>query len=264
VQRLLITGAAGGIGRVMRSQLAGLADVVRLSDRVPISDLSAQEEFVLADLADRAAVARAVAGVDAIVHLGGVSTEAAFEPIVQANIVGLYHLYEAARAHGQPRILFASSNHTIGFYHQDERIDADAPVRPDSLYGVSKCFGEALARMYFHKFAQETAIVRIGSCIEKPRDHRMLATWLSYADFARLAARVFSVPRLGCPTIYGASANAQSWWDNTQAAYLGWQPQDSAEAWRAEIEACAPRPARDDALVVYQGGTFTAQPLVDV
>jgi len=262
MQRLLITGAAGGIGRVMRSKLAGLADVIRLSDREGIEDLGAQEEFIQADLADRAAVERAVAGVDAIVHLGGVSTEAAFEPILQANIVGLYHLYEAARAHGQPRILFASSNHTIGFYRQDERIDADAPVRPDSLYGVSKCFGEALARLYFHKFAQETAIVRIGSCFAKPTNHRMLATWLSYDDFARLATRVFSVPRLGCPTIYGASANGQSWWDNTQAAYLGWQPQDSAEAWRAEVEAHAPRPAADDPLVVYQGGTFTAQPLV--
>jgi len=263
VQRLLITGAAGGVGRVMRSKLAGLADVIRLSDRVEITDVGAQEEFVQADLADRAAVVRAVAGVDAIVHLGGISTEAAFDPILQANIVGLYHLYEAARAQGQPRILFASSNHTIGFYRQDEYIDADVPVRPDSLYGVSKCFGEALARMYFHKFGQETAIVRIGSCFTKPGNVRMLATWLSYDDLARLAARVFSIPRLGCPTIYGASANAQSWWNNAQATYLGWQPQDSAEAWRAEVEANTPRPEADDPLVVYQGGTFTAQPLVD-
>jgi len=262
MQRLLITGAAGGIGRVMRRKLAGLADVIRLSDREVIQELGAQEEFVQADLADRAAVERAVADVDAIVHLGGVSTEAAFEPILQGNILGLYHLYEAARAHGQPRILFASSNHTIGFYRQDEYIAADAPMRPDSLYGVSKCFGEALARMYFDKFDQETAIVRIGSCFEKPRDVRMLATWLSYDDFARLAARVFSVARLGCPTVYGVSANRQCWWNNAQAAYLGWQPQDSADAWRAEVEAGAPRPDASDPLVVYQGGTFTAQALV--
>jgi len=263
VRRLLITGAAGGIGRVMRGKLADLAETVRLSDRHVITDLGVREEFVLADLSDRSAVARAVAGVDAIVHLGGVSTETDFAPILQANIVGLYNLYEAARAHGQPRILFASSNHTIGFYRQDERIDAAAPIRPDSLYGVSKCFGEALARMYFHKFGQETAIVRIGSCFEKPVDHRMLATWLSYDDFARLAARVFRVPRLGCPTIYGVSANSQSWWDNAQTAWLGWQPQDSADAWRAEIETGVPRPETDDPQVVYQGGTFTSQPLLE-
>jgi len=263
MKRLLITGAAGAMGRVMRGKLAGLADVIRLSHREPITDLGAHEEFALADMADRDAVARAVAGVDGIVHLGGVSVEAPFEPILQANILGLYNLYEAARTHGQPRILFASSNHVIGYYRQDERINAHAPVRPDTLYGVSKCFGEALARMYFEKFGQETAIVRIGSCIEKPTNHRMLASWLSYDDFARLAARAFNVPRLGCPIIYGASANSQRWWDNTLVDWLGWQPQDTADAWRAEIEATVPRPSADDPLVVYQGGQFTAQPILE-
>jgi len=262
MKRLLITGAAGGMGRVMRGKLAGLAEIVRLNHRAPIKDLGANEEFALADLADRDAVDRAVAGVDGIVHLGGVSTEAAFDPILKGNILGLYNLYEAARAHGKPRILFASSNHTIGYYRQDERINADAPVRPDTLYGVSKCFGEALARMYFDKFGQETAIVRIGSCFAKPINHRMLASWLSYDDFARLAARVFHVPRLGCPIIYGASANRQSWWDNTQTDWLGWKPQDTADAWRAEIEATVPRPAADDPSAVYQGGHFVSQPII--
>jgi len=261
VKRLLITGAAGGIGRVMRTKLAGLAEVIRLSDKTPLEDLKANEEFALADLADRDAVRHLVANVDGIVHLGGISTEAAFDPILQANIIGLYNLYEAARAHGMPRILFASSNHTIGYYRQDERIDANVPLRPDSLYGVSKCFGEALARLYFHKFGQETAIVRIGSCFEKPVNHRMLASWLSHDDFVRLITRVFSVPRLGCPIIYGASANAQSWWDNTQTDWLGWKPLDTSEVWRAEIQATVPRPRADDPLVVYQGGNFVSLPI---
>jgi len=261
MKRLLITGAAGAMGRVMRHKLAGLADIIRLSDKAPITDLGAHEEFALADMADRDAVEHAVTDTDGIVHLGGVSTEAAFDPILKSNILGLYNLYEAARAHGKPRILFASSNHVIGYYRQDERIDADAPIRPDTLYGVSKSFGEALARMYFEKFGQQTALVRIGSCTEKPVNHRMLASWLSYDDFARLAERVFKTPRLGCPIIYGASANAQSWWDNSKVRWLGWQPQDSADAWREALEATVPRPHADDPLVVYQGGVFTAEPI---
>jgi NAD dependent epimerase/dehydratase family len=126
----------------------------------------------------------------------------------QRHILGLYNLYEAARANGKPRILFASSNHTVGFYRQDEYLDAAARLRPDGLYGVSKCFGEALACMYFDKFGQETALVRIGTCVERPANHRMLATWMSYDDFAALIGCVFRVPRLGCPVIWGVSDNA--------------------------------------------------------
>lgn len=261
LKRLLLTGAAGGLGRAIRPHLSALAETVRVSDIADPGAGAAHEEVVRCDLADAAAVAALVAGCDGIVHLGGISVEDEFSRIVGANIVGLQNLYEAARAAGRPRILFASSNHTIGFYRQDEHLDAAAPLRPDGLYGVSKCFGEALARMYFDKFGQESALVRIGSCTERPANHRMLSTWLSYGDFLALIACVFRAPRLGCPVIFGVSDNDARWWDNSAAAYLGWRPRDNAERFRAEIEAKMPRPPADAPLALYQGGQFTQDPI---
>ena len=150
---------------------------------------TAGEEVVQAALEDRAAVHALLEGIDAVVHLGGISTEQPFEPILQANIVGVYNLYEAARQHGVKRIVFASSNHVTGFYRQDEVIDATMPVRPDGYYGVSKAFGENLSRFYFDRYGIETVCLRIGSSFPEPKDRRMLATWLSYDDLERLVRR---------------------------------------------------------------------------
>lgn len=262
MKRLLVTGAAGGLGRAMRDRFSKMADEVRLSDIVEIQgELAANETFVRCDLADAAAVHTLVEGCDGIIHLGGISVEDKFSKILNANLLGLYNLYEAARANGQPRIIFASSNHTIGFYRQDQHIDASAPMRPDGLYGVSKCFGEALARMYFEKFGQETAIVRIGSCVEKPVNYRMLSSWMSYDDFASLINCAFRAPLLGCPIIWGVSNNDSRWWDNSQAEYLGWRPKDNAEIYRAELEKTLPRPGTDEPLSLYQGGQFVKDPI---
>lgn len=261
MKRLLITGAAGGLGRAMRPRLAGLARTLRLADIAPLGAAGPNEEVVTCDLGDAAAVAAMVEGCDGIVHFGGVSVERPFDEILTGNIVGLYNLYEAARAHGMPRILFASSNHTVGFHPQDRRLKASDPMRPDSLYGVSKCYGEALASMYHSKFGQETLILRIGSSFAKPANHRMLSTWLSFDDLARLIERMFAVPRLGCPIVWGASDNPAGWWDNSEAGFLGWRPEDSAEAFRAEVEAAGPPPARDDPAAVWQGGAFCAEPI---
>ncbi|UFM64181.1 NAD(P)-dependent oxidoreductase [Paracoccus sp. MA] len=261
MNRLLLTGAAGGLGRALRARLAPLARTIRLADIAPIADPAPHEEIVTCDLADAGAVDRMVQGCDGIVHFGGVSVEMPFPPILQANILGLYNLYEAARRHGQPRILFASSNHTVGFWKQTDRLGPDTTLRPDSLYGVSKVFGEALARMYFEKFGQETALVRVGSATPAPEDHRMLASWLSHDDLLSLIEAVFRVERLGCPVIWGASANTQGWWDNSHLDWLGWTPRDNAETFRAKIEATVPRPAPDEAVALYQGGIFTEYPI---
>lgn len=258
MKRLLITGAAGGIGKVLRGRLAHLADVLRLSDIADLGEAAPNEELMPCDLGDREAVETLVAGCDGIVHLGGISVEDGWTRIRNANIDGVFNLYEAARRQGRPRILFASSNHAIGFYRQTERIDAAAPLRPDGLYGVSKAFGEALASMYHDKFGIETACVRIGSCFPEPKDHRMLSTWMSYDDFVTMIECIFAVPRLGCPVIYGASDNAASWWDNARAAYLGWRPKDSSEVFRAKLDATLGRPAADAPAAVYQGGAFAA------
>ncbi|WEZ82700.1 NAD(P)-dependent oxidoreductase [Rhizobium sp. 32-5/1] len=261
MKRLLVTGAAGGLGRAMRARMGRFAETVRLSDIADLDEAAANEELVTCDLGDAAAVMKLVEGCDGIVHLGGISVEDKFSKILNANLLGLYNLYEAARAHGMPRILFASSNHTVGFYRQDEHIDVTAPMRPDGLYGVSKCFGEALARMYFEKFGQETALVRIGSCMERPSNHRMLSTWMSYGDFEAMIDCIFRAPMLGCPLIWGISDNDSRWWDNSHAAYLGWKPRDNAEKFRAELEATVGRPPASSPLSLYQGGMFTKDPI---
>lgn len=261
LKRLLITGAAGGLGSVMRQRLASRAEILRLSDIGDMGEAAPNEEIVHCDLGDAAAVDALVKDCDAILHLGGVSVERPWNQILNGNIVGMYNLYEAARAHGQPRILFASSNHTIGFYRQDEHIDTEAPMRPDGLYGVSKCFGEALARMYFDKFGQETAIVRIGSCFPEPKNHRMLSTWMSYDDFESLVDCVLKTPMLGCPIIWGTSDNDSAWWDNKHARFLGWRPKDNAEGFRAKLEEAVERPAPGSPLAIYQGGPFTQDPI---
>lgn len=263
MKRLLITGAAGALGSVCRRRLTHMAETLRLSDMADLGEAAPHEELVRCDLGDRAAVEAMVEGCDGIVHFGGRSTEDRWDVIRNANIDGMVNLYEAARRHGRPRIVFASSNHAIGYYEQTRRIDAAAPTRPDGLYGLSKVFGEQIARLYFDKFGIETASIRIGSCFPEPKNHRMLATWLSYDDLVRLIERVFAVPRLGCPVVFGASANDASWWDNGLAAYLGWVPKDNAEVYRAALDAALPRPAADAPDAVYQGGMFTAEGIHD-
>ncbi|WP_421723593.1 NAD-dependent epimerase/dehydratase family protein [Bauldia sp.] len=258
MKRLLITGAAGKLGSMCRQRLTHLAETMRLSSRSDMGEAAPHEEIVKCDLADGAAVDALVDGCDGIVHLGGQATESNWEVVRNANIDGMFNLYEAARKHGNPRIVYASTNHTIGFYRQTERIDAASPTRPDSLYGVSKVFGEALASMYHDKFGIETACVRIGSCFPQPTNHRMLSTWMSYDDFVRMIECIFRVPVLGCPIIYGASANDESWWDNSSVSYLGWHPQDNAETYRERLDDEMGKPDPDSPNSRFQGGQFTA------
>jgi uronate dehydrogenase len=254
--KLLLTGAAGGLGTALRERLKANCDVLRLSDRQAFGDAAAHEEVVLADLADGKAVDAMVAGVDAIVHLGGISVDGPFEPILQANILGVYHLYEAARKHGVKRVLFASSNHVTGFYRQSETITADMPARPDSFYGVSKAFGEDMSRFYFDRYGIETACVRIGSSFPEPRDRRMLASWLSYDDLHRLITACLTTPVLGHSIIFGVSNNAVTWYDNARARHVGYVPQDSSDIFREAVFARTPEPDVKDPAVQFHGGAF--------
>ncbi|MGF6210665.1 NAD-dependent epimerase/dehydratase family protein [Comamonas sp. 4034] len=259
VHRLLLTGAAGGLGKVLRERLRPYAEVLRLSDvagMAPARDAS--EEVVLCDLADKQAVDALVAGCDAIVHMGGVSVERPFEEVLEANIKGIFNLYEAARRHGVRRVVFASSNHVIGFYKQSDRLDAHVRRRPDGYYGLSKSFGEDMASFYFDRYGIETVSMRIGSSFPEPKDRRMMSTWLSYDDLVQLIEKGLFTPSVGHTVVYGASDNRDAWWDNHAAAHLGFAPKDSSEPWRAKVEA-QPAPAANDPVAVYQGGAFTAQ-----
>jgi uronate dehydrogenase len=254
-QKLLLTGAAGGLGQVLRQSLKPYAASMRLSDVAPMAPAGPDEETVTCNLADKAAVDMLVRGCEAIVHMGGVSVERPFEEILEANIKGVFHLYEGARRHGVKRIVFASSNHVIGFHKQGEVIDADCAKRPDTYYGLSKSYGEDLSRFYFDRYGIETACVRIGSSFPEPKDRRMLVTWLSYGDLTELVRCCLFAPRLGHTIVYGVSDNRDKWWDNSKAAHLGFVPRDSAEPFRAKVEALPPVDPADPA-THYQGGGF--------
>ena len=258
-RRLLLTGAAGGLGRVLRPRLKACCDTLRVSDVAELGAAAAGEEVRPAKLQDKAAVLALLEEVDAVVHLGGVSVEGPFEPILEANIVGVFHLYEAARIQGVKRIVFASSNHVTGFYKQSQTIDASMPVRPDGNYGVSKAFGENLAQFYFDRYGLETVSLRIGSSFAEPADRRMLATYLSFDDLERLVVASLTAPVVGHSIIYGMSDNSLTWWDNTPARHIGYRPQDSSEPFRAAIEARQPKIDFTQPAALHQGGGFVTK-----
>jgi uronate dehydrogenase len=253
--RLLLTGAAGALGRVLRQGLKPHARSMRLSDIAAMEPAGPGEEVIECDLADKRAVDELVRGCDAIVHMGGVSVEKPFETILDANIRGVFHVYEGARRHGVKRVVFASSNHAVGFHRQDDVLGTDCAKRPDGYYGLSKSYGEDLSRFYFDRYGIETACLRIGSSFPEPKDRRMLVTWLSYRDLTELVRSCLFAPRLGHTIVYGMSANRDKWWDNSQAAHLGFHPQDSSEPYRERIERQAPLAAGDPARI-HQGGAF--------
>ena len=238
---VLLTGAAGGVGSFLRESLPGYGYTLRLSDIAPVDGAP---DALAVDLSDRAAVREAVRGIDAVVHLGGLSLENTFDNILSANIEGAYNLYEAVRAEGVRRVVFASSNHVVGFADRPEHpqdgkylLPVVTPYRPDTFYGVSKCFGESLASLYADKYGVETVSVRIGSCFATPRNTRMLETWLSPADCARLVHAALTAPDVRHTVVYGTSANTRGWWDLAPARALGYEPQDDSEAYAAEVVA---------------------------
>ncbi|CAM3063734.1 NAD-dependent epimerase/dehydratase [Ectopseudomonas mendocina] len=256
--RLLLTGAAGGLGKVLRERLRPYTNILRLSDIGEMAPAAGpHEEVVRCDLADKAAVHQLVEGVDAILHFGGVSVERPFEEILGANICGVFHVYEAARRHGVKRVVFASSNHVIGFYKQGQHLDANSLRRPDGYYGLSKSYGEDMASFYFDRYGIETVSIRIGSSFPEPANRRMMSTWLSYDDLTHLLERCLYAPNVGHTVVYGMSNNREVWWDNSQAAHLGFKPKDSSEVFRDKVEA-QPMPAADDPARIYQGGAFVA------
>ncbi len=257
-RRLLLTGAAGALGTVLRASLPALSEVLRVSDRQPLGAARAREETVPCDLGDDAGVLELTRNVDAVVHMGGVSGEAPFADLHHANILGMYHLFEGCRKNRVRRVVWASSNHVVGFYPRTRTIDATVPLRPDTNYGVTKAFGENLAQYYHDKYGIESVSLRIGSCFAKPVDRRMLATWLSYPDLVHLVERALTARTLGHTVVFGVSANPESFWDNRAAAALGFRPRDNAETFRADIEAATPPVGPDDPLVRYHGGRFAA------
>src|SRR5712691_3861572 len=214
MDRVLITGAAGGIGRSLRDSLRGVYRVIRVSDRVPLAAARAGEEVDRTELSDMAAVERIVDGVDGIIHLGGISGESEWEPILQSNIIGTYNLFEAARQARVKRIIVATSNHAVGFYPRDQKIDHRVVPRPDSRYGVSKAFAEALASLYADKHGIGFLCIRIGNFGPRPIDRRRLSIWISPRDLTQLVRIGLEHPDLRYEVVSGVSNTRRSWSDH--------------------------------------------------
>jgi len=256
MKTVLITGAAGDVASHLRRELAGRYRL-RLSDVKPVTNLAGGEEFMRADITAIEELAPVMRGVDAIVHLGGFSVEGSWEAILAANIIGTHNVFEAARASGVKRILFATSNHAVGFYRRDETIDHRVYPRPDSRYGVSKVFGEALGSLYADKYGMEIFNMRIGNVNPHPLDKRRLSIWISPRDLAQLVTIGIEHPDIRFEIVYGVSGNSRSWYDNANAERLGYRPQDDSEPWAGEILA-KEKPGADPLTETYQGGTFVA------
>lgn len=256
--RVVMTGAAGGVGGMIRPYLRKLATELVLSDRNEIDDAVENETSVPADLTDLDTMERLLEGADGLVHLGGQSVEGDWDTVLNANIIGLYNTYEAARRQGCKRIIFATTNHVVGYHRRQHVIDHTAMLRPDSRYGVSKAFGEAMGRMYADKHGLQILNIRIGNVGEKPLDLRRLAIWVSPRDLSQLIGIGLTHPDMHYEIVYGSSKNARSWWDNSNAYRLGYAPQDEAEMF-AEVAHEASRANPEGPITAqFQGGTFCA------
>jgi len=237
MERILITGAAGQIGEALRKGLGGSYSLVRLLDIAPLGNAEDGEEIVAADIGDIAALEKAMTGIGAVVHLAGASQEAEWEKVLPLNIAGCYNVFEAARRQGVKRVVFASSNHAIGFHRRERFIDNTVAPRPDSRYGVSKVFGEALGRLYADKHDISVACLRIGTFrrADRPTTARELLTWISHRDMAQLVRCCIDHPNYHFVIVYGVSNNLRSRWDNTNVKFLGYRPEDDSEVFAPEI-----------------------------
>ena len=255
MKRILITGAAGGVTTMVRPILREHY-LLRLSDVQPVPDPVAGEEVVLAALNDFDAVRAAVKGVDGIIHLGAYSREISWPTVLESNIVGAYNVFEAAKLEGVKRIVFASSNHAMGFYPRSQTIPVNVTVRPDGRYGLSKAFGEALGSLYSDKYGAEVLSIRIGHVGLKPANVRDLSIWISPRDLSQLFRIGLEHPDIRNDIVYGASDNKRRWWDNANATRLGYKPVDKAEDYAAEVEAVDSGISGDSRADLNQGGVF--------
>ncbi|MDF1790419.1 MAG: NAD(P)-dependent oxidoreductase [Thalassobaculaceae bacterium] len=259
MKRVLLTGAAGGIGLRMRRELRGAFPMLRVSDMADLGLAGPGEEVVIGDICNPDDRKRMVDGIDGIIHLGGLSVENPWEDILRVNIDGTYRLFEAAYEAGVKRIVFASSNHAIGFYPRGRILDGSERPRPDCRYGLSKVFGEALSQYFADNYGIGILSIRIGWCFQKPETPRTLGSWVHIGDLTRLCRLGLETPELHHEIVFGISDNARTWWDNTTARRLGYVPQYSADQWIDEVDASTtPEPGNAVALGV-QGGPFASE-----
>jgi len=253
-ERILLTGAAGAIGTMLRPRLARAGRTLRLLDVAPLS-AGEGEEAVRGSVSDLDTMVAACADVAAVVHLGGLSTEAPWAEILEHNINGTYTVLEAARRAGASRVVFASSNHAVGFVPMAEQVGEYGYPRPDTYYGVSKAAGEALGSLYHDRYGLDVVCLRIGACAERPWNERSLAIWLSPDDCGRLVTAALDASAPGFRVVWGVSANTRGTWPLAEARTLGYDPQDDAEVYAGSL------PPATDAEKRYLGGEFCSPDL---
>ena len=261
VKKIVLTGAAGRLGGYLRKPLAAKCETLVSTDIAPLTDsLIKGESFVQADLADYAKMSEIIKGADMVVHFGGHPDEKPFEDILHANIIGCYNIWQAAHEAGVRRIVYASSIHAVGLHPKTTAINIHTPHRPDSYYGLAKCFAEDMAKLYWDKKGLEAVCLRILSCANVTNS-RALGSWLSYDDLIHLVERAVDTPTTGFAVIYGVSNNDRSPVDNTGASFLGYRPRDNAEQFAEDILANAPDPDPRDPDQMMHGGPFATTDL---
>lgn len=261
MKKIVLTGAGGRLGSYLREPLTRLAGTLVSSDIAEdIGMLYPGESYIRADIADYDAVHTLLDGADMVVHFGAIVDEVPFEEMLGPNFLGAYNVWEAAFRQGLKRVVYASSIHAVGMYPRNEFIGIDVPHRPDTFYGLAKCFAEDLGRMYWEKRQLESVCLRILSCAQVTSP-RALGTWLSYDDLIQLVTRAIDTPTTGFSIVYGVSDNDRTPVDNSAASYLGYRPRDNAERFAERILAEAPPADTDDLAQMRHGGPFASTPL---
>lgn len=262
MKKIVLTGAAGNLGKILRGPLAAMCDELVSTDiEGSVPDLAANERFVQADLADMAQIRPLLEGAEMVVHFGALVDEVPFEQMWGSNFVGSYNIWQAGKEHGVRRIVYASSIHVMGMYPKTVAITPEMPHRPDTYYGLAKCFTEDLGRMFWEKEGLESVHIRILTATSRPGNARALGSWLSKDDLVRVVSRAIDTPVVGFSVIYGVSNNDRSPVDNSSASHLGYRPKDNAEEFADEILAETDPADLSDLGLTCHGGPFASATL---
>lgn len=258
MKKLVLTGAAGRLGSYLREPLSQMCDELVSTDIAPApQNLRPNETYVQADLTDLDAMVELLKGAEMVVHFGAIGDEAPFETLLGPNFIGAYNIWEAAYRNNLRRVVYASSIHAVGMHKKTDFIGVDAPHKPDTFYGLAKCFAEDLASMYWDKRGLESVCMRILSCAQVSNP-RAVGTWLSYDDLIQLVLRSIDTPITGFSVVYGVSNNDRTPVDNSKASHLGYRPNDNAEQFAKEIYATNDPLDPQDPGNTHHGGPFAA------
>jgi len=255
-KKVLVTGASGHLGGMLFKSLANIGYKNLIGTDLKKINIKKNQKFILANLKNLKATIKMTKGIHAIVHFGAIPIEDTQPNILENNIIGTYNLFEAARINKVKKIIFASSNHAIGFHRRTTKLHQYSNQRPDSHYGLSKAFGEELSRFYADKFNIKSMCIRIGSCLRVPEDRRHISTWISYGDLTQLVDIGIKNKVIHHEIVYGVSQNKKSWWNNSRAYQLGYKPKDSADKFNFSL--LSKNEHKDKMALLFQGGVFTS------